>query len=364
MEKYSLDTPALLLNEEILKRNIQEMQEISNILGVYLRPMIKTHKSPYLAYMQIEAGAKGIMVSTFKEAEIFISHGINDVVIAYPLLDAGKINKLNDLASRATLTVTVDSSEAVDALRKHINPKLSIKVLIKINSGLNRLGISPDDYKKLHFLAEKISLTRGLSLEGVSTHGGHVYRCANLEEVRKVALEEKEAVLTAKKILEERFPISTVALGSTPTVKQLKEAEGITEVRPGNYIFNDNIQVALGVAKIEQCALTILSTVISRPEKNRVIIDAGSKSLGLDKGAHGLSLVQGFGRILGHKSCTLVSLSEELGVIDIKEDSGLRPGDKIEIIPNHACTAVNLFQEITVIREGKVAGKIPVLARH
>jgi len=359
----NLVTPSLLVHEDLLEQNIRRMQDLSEQTRVRLRPMVKTHKSPYIALKQLQAGASGIMTATPGEAAVFADYGIDDITLAYPVFHF-RAREMRLLARKLSrLTITVDNMDAINALVAVAGPDDPLHILIKINSGLNRLGVEPDDKKKLLDLAEKIAASGSLKLEGVATHGGQVYQCSGPEQVEEVAQQEIEAVLAAKNIIEKKFTLSTVAVGSTPTVKYMPEDSGITEIRPGNYVYHDRIQVALGVADINLCALRVVSTVLSRPAKNRAVIDAGSKSLGLDQGAHGSGLVKGFGFLPGNRECTLVSLSEELGVLQVPGNKGLRPGDRVEIIPNHACSVANLFREAFLVKDKQVTGKIYPEAR-
>ena len=349
-----LDTPALMLREDILLENIKDMSSFAKEVGVKLRPHIKAHKIPAIANMQLEMGAKGITVSKLGEAEVMIDAGIKDILIAYQLIGKNKMEKLMNLAKKAKITVAVDSLEGIKYLNQASQKyRQRIDVVIEINSGLDRCGVLPG--LATLKLANHIKKLENLILKGIMTHAGHVYGATEREEVDKIGRYEGEVMVeTARLLRENGFNVSTVSVGSTPTAKISGLVEGVTEIRPGNYVFYDAIQIGLGVAVEEDCSLSVLSTVISRPTPERVVIDAGSKVFALDQGAHGKSSVQGFGLVKGHSDVIIERLSEEHGILRVNPNSSLQIGDKIEIIPNHACTVINLFDEVNVIKREKV----------
>ncbi|MFS8582530.1 MAG: hypothetical protein FWJ61_06750, partial [Limnochordales bacterium] len=196
-------------------------------------------------------------------------------------------------------------------------------------------------------------------------HPGHVYGCSSPEQVEHVAAQETGAVVAAARRLRAAgFTVDTVAVGSTPTARFAARAEGITEIRPGNYVFYDAIQTALGAAAAEDCSLRVLGTVLSRPTPHTAVIDVGSKMLSSDRGAHGLELVRGYGMVVGHPGVVIERVSEELAVLTLPGDDALDIGDRVQIIPNHACTAANLVDVLVGVRQGVVERTIPVTARR
>lgn len=350
-----LDTPALLVREVLLVRNIQDMATFAEQLGIDLRPHIKAHKLPPIAKGQVSLGAKGITVAKLSEAEVMMKGGIQDILIANQLIGKDKMKRLMKLLEKADVTVIVDSVVGAKELSKACGGAgKEIGVLIEVNTGLNRCGILPG--QETLDLAQNIIKLPHLKFLGLMTHAGHVYGASGRDEVMEIGRAEGEVMVkTADLLRKNGIPVEVVSVGSTPTAKVSGMVKGVTEIRPGNYVFYDMIQIGLGVAIEEDCSLSVLATVISRPTLERIVIDAGSKTLALDQGAHGKSSVCGFGMVKGYDDVIIERLSEEHGILKVKPDCSLQIGDKIEIIPNHACTVVNLFDEIHLIRNEELA---------
>lgn len=350
-----LETPALLVREVLLIRNIQDMATFSEQVGIDLRPHIKAHKLPQIAKGQISLGAKGITVAKLSEAEVMMKGGIQDILIANQLIGKDKMKRLMKLMEKAKVTVIVDSVVGAKELNDACEEaSKEIQVLIEVNTGLNRCGVLPG--QETLILAQDIIKLPHLNFLGIMTHAGHVYGASDRNEVMEIGKAEGEMMVkTAELLRANGIPVEVVSVGSTPTAKMAGMIKGVTEIRPGNYVFHDMIQIGLGVAIKEDCSLSVLSTVISRPTPERIVIDAGSKTLALDQGAHGKSSVCGFGTVKGYDDVIIERLSEEHGILKVKPDCPLQIGDKIEIIPNHACTVVNLFNEMHLIRNEELA---------
>lgn len=325
--------------------------------------MVKTHKSAHIVAMQRRLGSEGFLTATLSEAEVLVVLGMKDITIAYPPVALGSQERIRALAGAATITLSVDSTAAVDlAAEAAEGLGQPIQVIILIDSGNRRLGVSP---VAAPVLADHIKRASNLVLAGVSTHAGHAYGAASVSEVKAIAQQEADAVLTAAAAIRSAgHPCETVAVGSTPTARFNAHIPGITEIRPGNYVFHDAMQVALGTCAEEECALRVISTVVSVPEAGRAVIDAGSKTLSSDRGAHGINLVSGYGLVAGRPNVQVERISEELGVLIDGSDSRLAVGDRLEIIPNHACTVANLTSRVLGVRAGRVVEIMPVLGRH
>ena len=351
-----LDTPSLLVDFKKLKANIQDTATFAKQHNIQVRPHIKTHKSIQIAKVQLEAGAIGITTAKIAEAEIMAKAGIKDILIAYPIASPTKIERvINLLATVPLLKVSVDSIEQIKLLQKHLEKTpYTLEVWIKVNSGLNRCGVKPG--KQALQLAQAILLLSKLKLGGIFTHAGHSYAASSKQEIEKIAEAEAKAVLTSALMCENAgIRIKTKSVGSTPTYKMSGAVHGMTEVRPGNSVFFDEIQVGLGVTERENCALTVLSSVVATyEEEGRLILDAGSKTLCLDKGAHGNASVKGHGHVKGHPDITIERLSEEHGVAIFSEKTTLKLNDKVQIIPNHACTVVNQFSDFYLHEDGVI----------
>ncbi len=359
-----LDTPNVVVSLEKLEANISEMAALAQMRQVELWPMIKTHKSEYILGLQLKHGAKGILAAKLGEAEVMAASGANNIILAYPVIGETKLARLINLAGRVRIICSLDTLEAAAYLNDAvIKSDITMDCLIIIDSGLKRLGISPDKVKDFYM---QIKDFHGLRLVGVATHGGHVYGAPDEESVRRAAAEEAGAVIeSAESLASLGVECEFVAIGTTPTVNKLQDFAGLKQIRPGNYVFYDATQVALGIVPAEKCALSVLATVISVPEPGRAIIDAGSKILGLDAGAHGNTNMKGHGLIKGQEDVVIKALSEELGKVFYEpKNTELKVGQRLEIIPNHACTVVNMVDKLYgYSSSGQIVREIAVSAR-
>lgn len=354
-------TPALLLDLDQLEKNIQEIVGVAEDYGVDYRPHIKTHKSVDIALRQIDAGAIGLTVAKVGEAEVMAEAGIQDILIAFPISEPSQLERIQALRNQTNITLMIDSLEQANKVGDFFENEQPLPVWIKVNSGLNRCGVEPKE--EVLELAKHIHSLTALKLEGIFTHAGHAYGAGSKEEVEQIATEEVHAIRESAALCElEGIPIEHRSVGSTPTFQFYPNMEGITEIRPGNAVFYDMVQVGLGVAEKEQCALTVLSSVASI-QKGRVVLDAGSKTLALDKGAHGNDSIKGHGHIKEHGDLVIGKLSEEHGVIPTERTGEVMLGEKLTIIPNHACPVANLFDYYTVHQDGKVIDYWQVSAR-
>ncbi|WP_227763471.1 alanine racemase [Zhaonella formicivorans] len=364
MRIENLDTPALVLDLDKLEQNIRDMSAFAKEYNIKLRPHIKAHKIPEIALRQIETGAVGITVAKLGEAEVMAEAGITDILVAYPVVGPEKVERLVNLAKEATVSSVVDNLEQAQALSAAFSKAgLTLPVLVEIDTGLKRCGLAPD--KEVAEFAARLQALPGLTFKGLMTHAGHVYGVKDPGEVPRIGRQEGEILVELAALLAEKgIEVEEVSVGSTPTAKHSGKVEGVTEIRPGNYVFYDAIQIGLGVALPERCALTVLCTVVSAPEKGRRIIDAGSKTLALDRGAHGNALVTGYGYLPDWPGWQVARLSEEHGIMESeKSGHGPRLGEKVRIIPNHACPVVNLADAVYVVKAGEIVEKWQVAAR-
>lgn len=352
-----LPTPALIVDRGRLKDNLERMAQMATMAGVKLRPHIKTHKSPFIAHWQRALGAEGVTVATVDEAEAMAYNGIDDVFVAYPVAEVHRANRLARLGRLARISVGIDSEIGAKVLSRAAEYYgVELEVLIEIDTGLQRSGLAKSD--EALALAKVTDKLPGLKLKGLFTHAGHAHgQDARGREMTGKA--EGEIIVEIGQSLKARgFAMEVLSTGSTPSASIVAQVPGVTEIRPGTYVFNDGSLVAPGVATWDQCALSVLATVVSHPTSQRYIVDTGSKSLSKDQGKG----VPGFGAIKGRETTYIAWVNEEHGVI---EDStlGLSVGDKVEIIPNHACATVNLFDEYYLVEDDLVLGRIPVAAR-
>lgn len=341
-----------------MERNIAAMAQRALRAGVRLRPHFKTHKSLAIAEIQRAGGAEGFTVSKLDEAEVLLEAGFDDVLVTTQLVSQLKLDRAASLARSGRLVVAVDSIAGVEAISAAgASAGLEFEVSIEVDSGLRRAGVTSEHVGEL---AAEISRSGNVRLHGAFTHAGHAYAASGSAELRAVATEEVATMhRAAGSAASAGVTLSTLSIGSTPTVLSIDSFSGIHEIRPGNYLFLDRMQVALGVASDEDCALSVAATVMSRPAKERAVVDAGSKSLGLDKGAHGVGTITDYGQLIGAAG-HISRLSEEHGVLDIPPDSPLQVGDKVRILPNHACSVANLHREYHGLRDEEVERRIPI----
>nr|WP_295886381.1 D-TA family PLP-dependent enzyme [uncultured Devosia sp.] len=343
-----LDTPAVLVDLDRVEANLQRTQDYADQHGIKLRPHIKTHKLPRFAKRAIEMGAVGITVQKLGEAEVMADAGIREIFLPYNIIGAAKLARLKALHGRVHITVTADSTETVEGLsRTFAGSATPLTVLVECDTGMGRCGVQTPAAALA--LAEKIANSPGLQFGGLMT-----YPAAGQVEANSAWLAAAKIALAAGGL-----PPAIISNGGTPDLWRAHEVSAATEHRPGTYIYMDRYQVAKGVGTFDDCALTVLATVVSRPTEDRAIIDAGSKSLTSD-----LLGMTGFGLIEAYPEAVIVGLSEEHGTIDLSACAA-KPviGEKLRIIPNHACVVSNLFDRVTLISEGSVVETVDVAAR-
>jgi D-serine deaminase-like pyridoxal phosphate-dependent protein len=360
-----LDTPALVVVAQKVDQNILGMAAVAESRGVLLRPHVKTHKIPFLARRQTGASAAGITVATVSEAEVMADGGLEDIFVAFPLVTETKIRRAIGLAKRGVrLILGVDSKQGARTLSSLAGEEgVILEVRLEVDSGLGRTGVPRAEAAAL---AREISALENLDLAGVYTYRGAVLEdgspAADLEEAGR--LEGEFMVSVADEIRDAGVPIRDVSLGSTPTAEHAAGVEGVTEIRPGTYVVYDRMQAALGVCSISDCALRVVVTIVSRPRPDLAIIDGGSKTFATDVQPKSAPLnLTGFGHVVGHPGAVLERVTEEHGMLSVDKHSDLRVGDKVEIIPNHVCSTVNLHDEVHVLAADGSREKVRVAAR-
>jgi D-serine deaminase-like pyridoxal phosphate-dependent protein len=352
-----LDTPAVLIDLDRLERNVARMAERAKAAGVALRPHCKTHKLPEVARIQLRAGAAGITLAKVGEAEVFAEHGLDDVFLAYPIVGAVKARRLLALSERMRIAVGADSVEGARTLSEVFAAAgRRLDVLLKIDCGFHRAGVLPKDARAT---AERLQGLSGVRLRGIFTHAGQGYGCETAETLREAGAHEASSMTAvARELRDASLPCEVVSVGSTPTALHSMR-DGVTESRPGTYVYYDASEVSLGVCTLDDCAISVLATVVSAPAADRAVVDAGSKTLSNDplrpKAA-------GHGWIVGRKS-RLQRLSEEHGVIGVEPGESFRVGERVRILPNHACVVSNLHDSVYAVRNGRVEAEWAVAAR-
>lgn len=354
-----LETPAVLIDIDRLERNIASIAERAARAAHALRPHAKTHKVPEIARLQRQAGARGLSVAKPAEAEIFADHGFLDLFVAYPVVAPLAAARLVALSQRVErLIIGVDSVAGATSLGAPFAAQgKRVEARLKIDCGFHRVGVLPE-----HAVAVGCDISRvpGIQLTGVFTHAGQAYHRAKPDAIRADANTEAIAVTEAARALRSAgVPIADVSTGSTPTSRYVDSFAGVTEMRPGNYVYLDRTQAALGTATLDDCAMTVLATVVSVSGDDRAVIDAGSKSLSTDTlRPH----ADGYGLVVGTKS-RLARLSEEHGVIEVEPGDRFAVGDRVRVLPNHACVVSNLHDRVVVVRGEHVEAVWNVAAR-
>jgi D-serine deaminase-like pyridoxal phosphate-dependent protein len=359
----ALDTPAVLVDLDVLERNVARMAAFAAEHDIALRPHAKSHKTRGIAERQRSAGARGFTVAKLDEADAFLAAGFDDLLIANEIVGIDKWQRLAAMQRRGSVAAGIDDFQAAAGMAEVARQAgVTVPVLIEVDSGLRRAGVAPGPATLE--LAEKVASLDGLILRGLFTHAGHAYSAQSPAEVARIGHAEGELLVeTAQLLRSHGLTCEVVSVGSTPTARFAGAVPGVTEFRPGNYVFYDRMQVALGSAQAEDCALTVLARVISRPDPRRVVVDAGSKTFALDRGAHGTDALAGFGEARAQQ-LVLERLSEEHGVLSLAmQGPSVELGDRLRFVPNHACTVANLADVLLGVRGDRVTELLPVLVR-
>jgi D-serine deaminase-like pyridoxal phosphate-dependent protein len=367
MRLTEIPTPAVLVDTAKLKRNLERMQSAVTANGKRLRPHAKTHKSPEIARMQVAQGAVGICCAKLGEAEVFADDGITDIRLPYPLnpVNADRVFALADRIALSFIVDDVDVAKGWSDLARARHRRLD--VLIKVDTGFHRCGIDPHASNAASSVRGVASLP-GLRFRGLLSHAGHGYAATSDEHAAVIAAEE--AATLRDLAAASGISCEEISVGATPTARHSVRERGITELRPGNYAYFDRTQVTLGAATWDDCALTVLARVVSRPAPDRVILDSGSKTLTND-GARGFSPAPGHGVVLqdlesAEPDTTLLieRLSEEHATVRVTNgDSPLSTGTLVRVIPNHSCVVSNLVDHVWLVDGMHVVSQLPVAAR-
>ena len=360
MHISELETPAVVVDLDVMDQNLSRMADYCRSHRLLLRPHTKTHKIPELAKRQIAEGATGITVAKIGEAEVMLDAGIDDILIAYPIVGADKVKRLATIAERATIAVSLDSEAAAIAISSGASERVvSVGVLVELDVGFHRCGINNEvDALKL---ARKISSLAGLEFKGLLFFPGHfgvgpAERAAMRAEVNGFL----DRVLEA--FARDGLPVSIVSGGSTPTAYEGRLFHGVNEVRPGTYIFNDRSSVGVSAASLQDCALSVLVTVVSISVTGHAVIDGGSKTFSSDR--YQAEDGRGFGLVKEDHAAEIERLSEEHGHLDItRSERRYHVGERLSVIPNHVCPTVNLHDEIYGVRGERVETVWRVAAR-
>lgn len=358
-----LPTPSLVVDLDVLERNIDRMARRMRQLGVALRPHFKTHKCIEVAAIQQRHGARGSTVSTLREARCLMEQGHRDLTWAFPLI-LNRIPELPPLLETCTLRLVVDSPIAIAALEAELSANSGeAHVWLKVDCGYHRAGVDPGGRRVIE-LARRLQDSRSLTFDGILSHSGHAYQQRTRRELLEVAEDERRLMVElASRLATSGIECPGISIGSTPAMSVVENLAGITEARPGNYAFYDYTQVQLGACEVSDCALSVLASVVSsQPGASHSVIDAGALSLSKDPGPD-WARPRTFGEIFSDYAASrlaadfrVVSLSQEHGIVD----AALPVGRRLRILPNHACLTVPNFDGYVLARGEQVVGEAPI----
>jgi D-serine deaminase-like pyridoxal phosphate-dependent protein len=354
----ALETPVPLVDLDCLERNLDRMATYAAGHGLALRPHTKTHKSPVIATEQLRRGALGLTCATPLESEV-MSEICKDILLAYPPVGRPKLQRLMALPEEVELTVALDSTgvarSLAEAARERGRP---VGVYIELDMGMRRVGVSSPDAAVA--LAREVSQLSPLIYRGIAFYPGHV-RAPVGQQHGDIAQLASSVEANIRALERAGLRPAVVSGGSTPTIASSHQIEGLTEIRPGTYVYNDRLTVQAGACAWGDCALTVLATVVSTAVPGQAVIDAGAKALGREPG---LNPADGFAALLDRPDVTVQRLSEEHGILDLR-DTGWRPavGEQVRLVPNHVCIVVHLHERIFGVRGNRIETSWPVLAR-
>jgi len=353
-----LETPVPIVDLDRLAHNLDRMAAYATLHGLRLRPHVKTHKSPRIAAEQLRLGAVGLTCATLREAEV-MSEVCNDLLVAYPPVGAARLERLARLPADVRLTVAADDIHSLDALgvAAMLGGRV-IDVMIEADLGMHRVGVTSP--QQAAAMALHLDRSSSLRLAGLQFYPGHI-RSHVHEQADALAQLGRDISAYVDALADVGCPPRIVSGGSTPAAWRMHEVPGVNEVRPGTYVYNDRTTAQIGACDWEDCALTVLATVVSVSVKGQAVIDAGTKALGREPlRAEG----DGYGALLDHPEVIVSRMSEEHGILDLSQSSWRpRLGDQVRVVPNHVCIAVHLFDEVFGVRGEAVETRWPVAAR-
>jgi D-serine deaminase-like pyridoxal phosphate-dependent protein len=363
MDIDSVKTPSLLLDVERVKRNAERISEIAKRNNVRRRRHIKTHKCVEVARIQTAGHDGAITASTLAEAKAFATNGFVDITYAVPI-ERGKFDEAIEIRQGGVkLNLLTDDAETVQELDKAAaRAGIKFEVFLKIDCGTHRCGVEPHTAEAVN-IPRQIVDARNLNFAGLLTHAGHSYDVKSKEEISEVARHERDCMVElAERLRHDGIEVPTVSVGSTPTITHVDHLEGIDEVRPGNYIFFDAFQAALGSCGFQDTALTVLAAVVHRDRaRKRIVVDAGAIALSKDRGPVGIDPACGYGQALdiegNETGMRVTSLSQEHGEIQAPNDEvfdRFPVGSRLRILANHSCLTAAQHSHYNVLENGKI----------
>ena len=359
MNIKELRTPAFLIDLPKLKHNVRQINERAKDNSVTLRPHVKTHKTAEIAKMQTSAEATGITVSTLAEARLYQKSGFNDITYAFPIT-ANKLGEAAELtASLQSFNLLLDQPHTLSTVEAYGREHgIKFNTFLKVDCGSHRAGVDPQKPASVQ-LARQLAASDWIEFKGTLTHAGHSYHSKNPAEIVEVAKQERDVMVQfADRLQEDGIACETISVGSTPTAMHAPDWAGVTEIRPGNYVFFDKFQVDIGSCRQEEVAATVLTTVAAHyPDRNQMLIDAGALALSKDLGATHLGNEIVFGAVPNQPQLKIFSITQEHGLITADDPIAFEKypiGSLLQIIPNHSCLTAALFPKYRVIEKGQV----------
>lgn len=351
MNIHDLDTPALLIDLDAMERNLSRVADYTRMHGLNLRPHIKTHKIPDLARKQLDLGAIGITCAKVGEAEVMLEAEPPEILVAYPVFGETKLNRLMNVARKTRLLVAVDDLATARPLSAAaVAARVEVGVLAEFDAGLHRVGVESD---RLPALLDGLRALPNLKVRGITCYPGHI---RSLDPAGEASLEELSALIS--KIAPGHEIVSG---GSTPALFESHKVKGLTEIRPGTYIFNDRNTVAAGACRRQDCAVTIMATVVSTARAGQMIIDGGSKTFSSDRMSTGDNGT--WGELQEAPLARFHRMNEEHGYVALENGEQFRIGDRVRVVPNHVCVAMNLHETVYGVRGERVEQSWAVKAR-
>ncbi|MEI6739210.1 MAG: alanine racemase [Gemmatimonadaceae bacterium] len=353
-----LETPVPVVDLDRMTTNLDRMAAYATLHGLRLRPHVKTHKSPRIAAEQLRMGATGLTCATLREAEV-MSEVCSDLLVAYPPVGAARLERLARIRPEVRVAVAVDDPQVLPALAMAARMGgRTFDVYVEADLGMHRVGVVTPE--RAVAVARAAADLPGLHYQGLLFYPGHIRQAVQEQGAALTALGAQIATFTGA-LTDAGLPPAVVSGGSTPAAWRMHEVPGVTEVRPGTYVYNDRTTAMIGACDWEDCALTVLATVVSTAVPGQAVVDAGTKALGREPlRAEG----DGYGALLHHPEVIVSRMSEEHGILDLsKTDWRPRLGEQVRIVPNHVCIVVHLFDEIVGVRGQAVETRWPVEAR-
>lgn len=359
MNIRELSTPAVVVDLDVVDRNLERMAQYCERHGIALRPHTKTHKSLEIARKQLQLGAIGLTVAKVGEAEVMVEAGAGQILVAHPIVGAEKVRRLVALTAKAEIIVAVDSFAAAEGLaRVAAEQGAELGVLVEFDSGSHRCGVQAGS--ECAELGKRIATLKGTRLRGLFTYFGGVWG-SETERLKQIEEARSAVAVSVKMFQDAGLSTEIVSAGSTPAAEMSHLVPGITEIRPGTYVYNDLNSLYQDICTTEECAVSVIATVVSTAVKDLAIVDAGSKTFSSDRLSVGHA--EGFGQGRKNPSMRISKLNEEHGFIPLSGTGRLSVGDVLEILPNHVCTCINMHDEVFTHRSGDVVGKMRVDGR-